>query len=95
MIPVGRGSRPVLCGTLPPQTVEAAYILAQEQLLEGLKLLKEECRLAARQQEVLIHSDMDQILEARRGLEEKVRGTVVVLRGGGGLRGWRLTSVLL
>lgn len=56
------------------QTVEAAYILAQEHLLEGLALLKEECRFSARQQEVLIHSDMDQILESRRQLEEKVRG---------------------
>lgn len=56
------------------QTVEAAYILAQEHLLEGLALLKEECRLTTRQQEILIHSDMDQILESRRQLEEKVGG---------------------
>lgn len=54
--------------------MEAAYILAQEHLLEGLSQLKGECRASARQQEVLIHSDMDQILEARRKLEEKVRG---------------------
>lgn len=54
--------------------MEAAYILAQEHLLEGLSLLKEECRVSARQQEVLIHSDMDQILESRRQLEDKVRG---------------------
>lgn len=59
---------------LHTQTVEAAYILAQEHLLEGLTQLKEECRVSARQQEVLIHSDMDQILESRRQLEEKVRG---------------------
>lgn len=57
--------------------MEAAYILAQEHLLEGLSLLKEECRVAARQQEVLIHSDMDQILESRRRLEERVRGEVM------------------
>lgn len=59
---------------LRAQTVEAAYILAQQHLLEGLTQLKEECRVSARQQEVLIHSDMDQILESRRQLEEKVRG---------------------
>uniref|UniRef100_H2RXH4 Niban apoptosis regulator 1a n=1 Tax=Takifugu rubripes TaxID=31033 RepID=H2RXH4_TAKRU len=57
-------------------TVEAAYILAQEHLLEGLSLLKEECRVTARQQEVQIHSDMDQILESRRQLEEKVGAMV-------------------
>ncbi|KAF3835554.1 hypothetical protein F7725_028112 [Dissostichus mawsoni] len=52
-------------------TVEAAYILIQEHLLEGLSALKEECRTSLRQQEVLIHSDMDQILESRWQLEEK------------------------
>ncbi|TMS20580.1 Protein Niban [Larimichthys crocea] len=57
-------------------TVEAAYILVQEHLLEGLSALKEECRTSVRQQEVLIHSDMDQILESRRQLEEKVRAKV-------------------
>lgn len=57
--------------------MEAAYILAQEHLLDGLSQLKEECRASARQQEVLIHSDMDQILESRRQLEEKVRGEAV------------------
>ncbi|KAJ4943038.1 hypothetical protein JOQ06_005547 [Pogonophryne albipinna] len=57
-------------------TVEAAYILIQEQLLEGLSSLKEECRTSLRQQEVLIHSDMDQILESRWQLEEKVRAKV-------------------
>uniref|UniRef100_UPI0037E8EEA8 protein Niban 1-like n=1 Tax=Semicossyphus pulcher TaxID=241346 RepID=UPI0037E8EEA8 len=57
-------------------TVEAAYILIQEHLLEGLSALKEECRTSVRQQEVLIHSDMDQILESRRQLEEKVRAKV-------------------
>uniref|UniRef100_A0A3Q3EC66 Niban apoptosis regulator 1a n=1 Tax=Labrus bergylta TaxID=56723 RepID=A0A3Q3EC66_9LABR len=54
-------------------TVEAAYFLIQEHLLEGLSALKEECRVSVRQQEVLIHSDMDQILGSRRQLEEKVR----------------------
>ncbi|XP_034562226.1 protein Niban 1a [Notolabrus celidotus] len=57
-------------------TLEAAYILIQEHLLEGLTALKEECRKSVRQQEVLIHSDMDQILESRRQLEEKVRAKV-------------------
>ncbi|XP_034093451.1 protein Niban 1a isoform X1 [Gymnodraco acuticeps] len=57
-------------------TVEAAYILIQEHLLEGLSALKEECRTSLRQQEVLIHSDMDQILESRWQLEEKVRAKV-------------------
>ncbi|XP_040895978.1 protein Niban 1a [Toxotes jaculatrix] len=57
-------------------TVEAAYILVQEHLLEGLATLKEECRTSVRQQEVLIHSDMDQILNSRRQLEEKVRAKV-------------------
>lgn len=61
------------------QTVEAAYILVQEHLLEGLSALKEECRTSVRQQEVQIHSDMDQILYSRQQLEEKVRGNVVVL----------------
>ncbi|XP_075993614.1 protein Niban 1-like [Genypterus blacodes] len=54
-------------------TVEAVYILVQEQLLQGLSALKEECRISARQQEVLIHSDMDQILKGRQLLEDKVR----------------------
>ncbi|XP_056233846.1 protein Niban 1a isoform X1 [Seriola aureovittata] len=57
-------------------TVEAAYILIQEHLLEGLSALKEECRTSVRQQEVTIHSDMDQILNSRRQLEEKVRAKV-------------------
>ncbi|XP_031731895.1 protein Niban 1a isoform X1 [Anarrhichthys ocellatus] len=57
-------------------TVEAAYILVQEHLLEGLSALKEECRTSVRQQEVLIHSDMDQILNSRRQLEETVRDKV-------------------
>ncbi|XP_042369125.1 protein Niban 1a [Plectropomus leopardus] len=57
-------------------TVEAAYILIQEHLFEGLSALKEECRSSVRQQEVLIHSDMDQILNSRQELEEKVRAKV-------------------
>ncbi|KAM6922022.1 protein Niban 1a [Xenentodon cancila] len=57
-------------------TMEAAYILVQEQLLEGLSALKQECQTLARQQEVLIHSDMDQILNSRRQLEEQIRAKV-------------------
>ncbi|XP_041790595.1 protein Niban 1a [Chelmon rostratus] len=57
-------------------TVEAAYILVQEHLLEGLSALKEECRTSVRQEEVLIHSDMDPILDSRRQLEERVRDKV-------------------
>uniref|UniRef100_M3ZTD0 Niban apoptosis regulator 1a n=1 Tax=Xiphophorus maculatus TaxID=8083 RepID=M3ZTD0_XIPMA len=55
-------------------TMEAAYILVQEHLLEGLTALKEECKVSVRQQEVLM--DMDQILNARRQLEEKIRAKV-------------------
>ncbi|XP_023119189.3 protein Niban 1a isoform X2 [Amphiprion ocellaris] len=58
-------------------TVEAAYILVQEHLLEGLSALKEECRTAVRQQEVLIHSDMDQILNSRQQLEAKIQAKVL------------------
>lgn len=57
------------------QTVEAAYLLAQQHLLEGLSALKEECRSSERQQEVLMLSDMDQIVATRRRLEEAVRGS--------------------
>ncbi|XP_068599392.1 protein Niban 1-like [Brachionichthys hirsutus] len=57
-------------------TVEAAYILAQEHLLERLSALKDECRARTCRQEILIHSDMDQILKARGQLEDKVRAAV-------------------
>uniref|UniRef100_A0A3B3DMG0 Niban apoptosis regulator 1a n=1 Tax=Oryzias melastigma TaxID=30732 RepID=A0A3B3DMG0_ORYME len=57
-------------------TLEAAYILVQEHLLEKLSEMKEECRVSVRKQEVLIHSDMDQILNSRRQLEEKIRAKV-------------------
>lgn len=78
-------------GAAFPQTVEAAYILAQEDLLEGLSLLKEECRVTARQQEVQIHSDMDQILRSRRQLEERVGGQVVALVPEGTTRCWSIS----
>lgn len=70
--------------------MEAAYILAQEHLLEGLSLLKEECRLTARQQEIQIHSDMDQILASRRQLEEKVGGQAVALVPEDTIRRWSI-----
>ncbi|KAF7649168.1 hypothetical protein LDENG_00146050 [Lucifuga dentata] len=57
-------------------TVEAVYILVQEQLLQGLSALKEECRTSARQQEVMMHSDMDQIQNSRQQLEDKIRKRV-------------------
>ncbi|XP_077439268.1 protein Niban 1a isoform X2 [Vanacampus margaritifer] len=60
------------------ETVEAAYVLVQEHLLGGLSALKEQCRKSLRQQEVLIHSDMDQILNCRQQLEEKVRAIVAM-----------------
>ncbi|XP_026200653.1 protein Niban 1a isoform X2 [Anabas testudineus] len=57
-------------------TVEAAYILVQEHLLEGLSVLKEECRASVQQQEVLMHSDLDQIINSRWQLEEKIQEKV-------------------
>ncbi|XP_017581182.2 protein Niban 1 [Pygocentrus nattereri] len=57
-------------------TVEATYELVQEQLREGLQSLKDECREAAKQQEALIRSDMDQIVNSRTFLETKLQGLV-------------------
>lgn len=57
------------------QTVEAAYFLVQEHLAEGLSELKEECQKLAQRQEVLMHSDLDQILSLRRQLEGKIQGS--------------------
>ncbi|XP_072290441.1 protein Niban 1-like, partial [Eucyclogobius newberryi] len=57
--------------------VEAAYILVQEVLLEGLSSLKDELRTSLRQKEVLIHSDMDQIQRSRDQVQERVRGSVL------------------
>ncbi|KAG7487566.1 hypothetical protein MATL_G00024960 [Megalops atlanticus] len=57
-------------------TMEAAYILVQEQLLKGLTALKEECREMAKQQEPRIRSDMDQIVSSRDFLEGKLKATV-------------------
>ncbi|KAM4574634.1 protein Niban 1a [Fundulus diaphanus] len=57
-------------------TMEAAYFLVQEHLLAGLLALKEECRTSVREQDFLMNSDMDQILNTRQQLEEKVRAKV-------------------
>lgn len=57
-------------------TVEAAYIVVQETLLERLSQLKEQCRTSVKQQEVLIHADMDQILRSREQLQERVQAVV-------------------
>ncbi|XP_064188176.1 protein Niban 1a isoform X1 [Anguilla rostrata] len=57
-------------------TVEAAYILVQEQLLKGLSALKQECRAAAKQQEALIRSNMDQIISSQDFLAGKLRAVV-------------------
>ncbi|XP_036376735.1 protein Niban 1a [Megalops cyprinoides] len=57
-------------------TMEAAYILVQEQLLKGLTALKEECREMAKQQEPRIRSNMDQIVSSRDFLEGKLKATV-------------------
>ncbi|KAJ7986250.1 hypothetical protein DPEC_G00338000 [Dallia pectoralis] len=56
--------------------VEEAYILVQEHLLVGLSALKEECGIAASQQEVLMRSDMDQIQNSRTYLEKKLQASV-------------------
>ncbi|XP_072547509.1 protein Niban 1 [Salminus brasiliensis] len=57
-------------------TVEATYGLVQEQLRDGLQSLKDECREAAKQQEALIRSDMDQIINSRTFLETKLQALV-------------------
>ncbi|XP_051555815.1 protein Niban 1-like isoform X2 [Myxocyprinus asiaticus] len=57
-------------------TVEATYELVQEQLREGLESLKNECRDATKQQEALIRSDMDQIINSQTFLEMKLQAFV-------------------
>jgi len=54
--------------------VEATYELVHEQLREGLESLKNECRDATKQQEALIRSDMDQIINSQTFLETKLQG---------------------
>ncbi|XP_073732457.1 protein Niban 1 [Misgurnus anguillicaudatus] len=57
-------------------TVKATYEIVQEQLREGLESLKTECRDATRQQEALIRSDMDQIINSQTFLETKLQALV-------------------
>ncbi|KTG01916.1 hypothetical protein cypCar_00016694 [Cyprinus carpio] len=57
-------------------TVEATYELVHEQLREGLESLKNECREATKQQEALIRSDMDQIINSQTFLETKLQALV-------------------
>ncbi|XP_050991391.1 protein Niban 1 [Labeo rohita] len=57
-------------------TVEATYELVHEQLREGLESLINECREASKQQEALIRSDMDQIVNSQTFLETKLQGLV-------------------
>ncbi|XP_043114915.1 protein Niban 1 [Puntigrus tetrazona] len=57
-------------------TVEATYELVHEQLRGGLESLKNECREATKQQEALIRSDMDQIINSQTFLETKLQALV-------------------
>ncbi|XP_051983632.1 protein Niban 1-like isoform X2 [Xyrauchen texanus] len=57
-------------------TVETTYELVQEQLREGLESLKNECRDTTKQQEALIRSDMDQIINSQTFLETKLQALV-------------------
>ncbi|XP_066532675.1 protein Niban 1a [Hoplias malabaricus] len=57
-------------------TVEAAYYLVQETMMEGMTALKEECIENAKKQSACMRSDMDQIMTSRAFLERKVRGRV-------------------
>ncbi|KAL4635071.1 protein Niban [Arapaima gigas] len=58
-------------------TVEAAYLLVQEQLLKGFAALKEECQGVAKEQETLIRSHMDQIVSSWDFLEGKLKAVVM------------------
>ncbi|XP_051952020.1 protein Niban 1-like isoform X2 [Xyrauchen texanus] len=57
-------------------TVEAAYYLVQDHLMEKLNALKEECKEMVQQQGVLMRSNMDQITSSRAFLEGKLRAMV-------------------
>ncbi|XP_076135032.1 protein Niban 1a [Alosa pseudoharengus] len=57
-------------------TVEAAYLLIQGHLLEGLTTLKEACKTSASQQEVLLRSNMDQITSSKAFLQNKLTAMV-------------------
>ncbi|KAF5892275.1 protein Niban-like, partial [Clarias magur] len=57
-------------------TIEAAYNLVQETLMEGMVALNDECIKTTEQQSALMRSDMDQIMSSRACLENKLRATV-------------------
>ncbi|KAF7700256.1 protein Niban 1 [Silurus meridionalis] len=57
-------------------TVEATYELVQQQLNEGLQRLKKECSEIDKQQETLIRSDLDEIINSRNFLKSKLQGLV-------------------
>ncbi|CAM4689800.1 unnamed protein product [Leuciscus chuanchicus] len=57
-------------------TVEAAYFLLQEHLMQRLTALKEECKDMVKEQEARMRSDMDQIISSRTFLESKLRDMV-------------------
>ncbi|XP_041133578.1 protein Niban 1-like isoform X2 [Polyodon spathula] len=56
--------------------VEDAYNVVTSQVSTGLAALEEECRAATKQQEGLIRSDMDQILNSKNFLAGKLNATV-------------------
>ncbi|XP_074859283.1 protein Niban 1 [Carettochelys insculpta] len=56
--------------------VEETYNLVQEQVSEGLKTLKEECKELTKNLEGTIRSDMDQILNSKNYLTGKIKATV-------------------
>ncbi|XP_039590871.1 protein Niban 1a [Polypterus senegalus] len=57
-------------------TVEAAFGVVQDQISTGLTALQDECRTAAKNQEGQIRSDMDQIINSKNFLAEKLKATV-------------------
>ncbi|KAK1165311.1 protein Niban 1-like isoform X1 [Acipenser oxyrinchus oxyrinchus] len=57
-------------------TIEDAYNVVMSQVSTGLSALEEECRGATKQQEGLIRSDMDQIINSKNFLAGKLKATV-------------------
>ena len=57
------------------QTVQATYMLVLELLSASLEVLREECRQTALANQVLIRSNLDQIMSSHCFLEQKIRGT--------------------
>ncbi|XP_068196079.1 protein Niban 1-like isoform X2 [Antennarius striatus] len=56
--------------------VQETYTLVVEQLTAGLEVLKQECRHTAAGNQILIRSDLDQIMSSLCFLEEKVRACI-------------------